>query len=362
MKRIEPQVFRTILTKWHNENPRPLPWKNSQNPYFIWLSEIILQQTRVDQGTKYYIKFTETFPTVQDLALAPDDQVMKLWEGLGYYSRARNLHLTAKYISQHYDGVFPSTYAQIRELKGIGDYTAAAIASFAYDLPHAVLDGNVYRVLSRIFGIETPIDLPAAKKEFSSLATELLDKNAPANHNQAIMDFGATWCMPKVPMCATCPMQVHCIAFKTQKVDKLPIKAKKMVKRDRYFQFIILRQAHSVWIRKRLEKDIWQDLYDFPSIETDTWMSEADFMEHDFMKKHFYQKNYALRHCSKPYKQVLTHQNIYAVFWEIDIAAYEVLLESENFIKIFEKDLENYAFPRIIDLYFMEQRTQMTLF
>jgi A/G-specific adenine glycosylase len=357
-----PQVFRDTLMAWHIANPRPLPWKTTRNPYFIWLSEIILQQTRVDQGTKYYIKFTETFPTIEALANAPDDQVMKLWEGLGYYSRARNLHLTAKYVTQQYGGHFPSAYHDIRALKGIGDYTAAAIASFAYDLPHAVLDGNVYRVLSRIFGIETPIDLPPAKKEFTALADVLLDQAQPAAHNQAIMDFGATWCTPKAPKCLQCPMQQDCIAFTTQKVDLLPIKVKKMIKKDRYFQYLIVRQATSVWIHKRLEKDIWQDLYDFPSLETETWIEETELKNHSFFNKNINHSNYNIRKISKPYKQVLTHQNIYAVFWEIDISTHENGLENENYLKIFEKNLDNFAFPRIIDLYLQEQRTQLALF
>ncbi len=362
MNIILPQVFRDALSAWHEANPRPLPWKNTQNPYFIWLSEIILQQTRVDQGTKYYIKFTETFPTIEDLANAPDDQVMKLWEGLGYYSRARNLHLTAKYVAEQYAGNFPTEYEDIRALKGIGDYTAAAIASFAYNLPHAVLDGNVYRVLSRIFGIETPIDLPAAKKEFTALANELLDKDRPAAHNQAMMDFGATWCTPKSPECLRCPIQQYCVAFLTQKVSILPIKAKKMIKRDRYFQYFIVRQAGSLWIHKRLEKDIWQDLYDFPSLETDTFIEVEDLLKTSFFNKNFTHSNYTIRKISKPYKQVLTHQNIYVNFWEIDISTSENGLENEIFLKILEKNLVNYAFPRIIDLYLQEQRTQLALF
>ena len=360
--KLESTEFSDRLQAWHKANPRVLPWKNTRNPYFIWLSEVILQQTRVDQGTKYYHAFTSTFPTVSDLANAPDDQVMKLWEGLGYYSRARNLHLTAKYIDANYAGVFPSDYAQIRELKGIGDYTAAAIASFAFDLPYAVLDGNVYRVLSRIFGIETAIDTPAAKKEFSTLATLLLNKENPAQHNQAIMDFGATCCTPKRAQCNTCHFQDICVAFTNEKIDLLPIKSKKMIKRDRYFQYLLVRQDGQTWINKRIEKDIWQDLYELPCIETEDFIEKDDLLKQDLFLKYFNHKNFTFRKISKPHKQVLTHQNIYATFWEIDLEKHETAFENSNFLKIIEKNLENYAFPRIIDLYFRTPQLQPELF
>ena len=219
--------FTKNLMAWFATNHRPMPWKGEKNPYLIWLSEIILQQTRVEQGLPYFLKFKENYPTVTDLANAPEDEVMRMWQGLGYYSRARNLHFTAKHIAYDLNGVFPKTYVEILKLKGVGTYTAAAIASFAYDLPNAVVDGNVYRVLARYFGIETPIDSTIGKKEFTKLAYELLDNKRPADYNQAIMDFGATQCKPKKPNCINCPLNQKCIGFNTQKIDTLPIKTKK---------------------------------------------------------------------------------------------------------------------------------------
>ena len=219
-----------------------MPWKGEKNPYLIWLSEIILQQTRVEQGLPYYERFRENYPTVTDLANAPEDEVMKLWEGLGYYSRARNLHATAKMIDQEMDSIFPTTHAEILKLKGVGPYTAAAIASFAYNLPHAVVDGNVYRVLSRFFGIETPIDSTSGKKEFAQLAQDLIDKKQPGNYNQAIMDFGATHCMPKKPKCSQCLLRKNCKALLNNKVTSLPIKIKKIKKQTRYFNYLVINQ------------------------------------------------------------------------------------------------------------------------
>ncbi|MCR9286527.1 MAG: A/G-specific adenine glycosylase [Bacteroidetes bacterium] len=224
------QFFTKKLMEWFSQNHRPLPWKGEKNPYYVWLSEIILQQTRVEQGLPYFEKFKSTYPTVAGLANAPEDEVMKLWEGLGYYSRARNLHFTAKYISKELGGVFPSDFEGILKLKGVGPYTAAAIASFAFDLPHAVVDGNVYRVLSRFFGIEKAIDSTEGKKEFSKLAQTLIDTKQPANYNQAIMDFGATHCKPSSPNCGKCLMSLNCFAFKNSKIESLPFKSKKKKK------------------------------------------------------------------------------------------------------------------------------------
>jgi len=232
--------FTKELLKWSRKHPRDLPWKATKNPYFIWLSEIILQQTRVEQGTPYYLKFVEHYPTVIDLANAPEDEVLKLWEGLGYYSRARNLHAAAKYIHQELEGKFPNQHQDILALKGVGVYTAAAIASFAFDLPHAVVDGNVYRVLSRYFGISTPIDSTAGKKEFAKLAQELLDNDRAAAYNQAIMDFGATHCLPKNPKCGTCPLQSNCIAVAEKAISSYPLKEKKNQEKISLFSLFII--------------------------------------------------------------------------------------------------------------------------
>ena len=259
--------FTTHLLQWASQHERHLPWKESKNPYYIWLSEIILQQTRVEQGLPYYLKFVEHYPTVFDLANATEDEVLKDWEGLGYYSRARNLHAAAKYIATELDGHFPDTYDSILKLKGVGPYTAAAIASFAFQLPYAVVDGNVYRVLSRFFGMDTPIDSTIGKKQFANLAQQLLDPTKPDVYNQAIMDFGATWCTPKQAKCNKCPLSEQCAAFQTNRVEKYPIKQKKLKKRTRYFHYLIFNYSGQTWIEKRAGKDIWQGLYQFPLIE-----------------------------------------------------------------------------------------------
>ena len=232
--------FSQKIIFWYEHNKRDLPWRNTRDPYLIWLSEIILQQTRVDQGMSYYLKFVGEFPTVKQLAKADNEKVMKLWQGLGYYSRARNLHTTAKIILLEHKGVFPKEFETILALKGVGEYTAAAIASFAYNKPYAVVDGNVYRVLSRVFDISTPIDSTQGKKEFNHLAGELLDKNKPAIYNQAIMEFGAMQCKPINPYCAVCPLNTMCLAYSKKLVAELPVKSKKTKVRDRYFNYIVL--------------------------------------------------------------------------------------------------------------------------
>ena len=366
---MKKDLFRKNLLEWFATNHRPLPWKGEKNPYLIWLSEIILQQTTVKQGLPYYERFVETYPSVKSLADASQDEVMKLWEGLGYYSRARNLHTTAKHITYNLNALFPNTYEDILKLKGIGTYTAAAIASFAFDLPHAVLDGNVYRVLSRFFGIETPIDSTQAKKIFTQLANELLDKNRPADFNQAIMDFGATHCTPSNPHCTNCLLKTDCFAFLHKKTSELPIKSKKLIKRDRFFNYLIIHQGENVFIKKRMEKDIWQNLYDFPLLETNRLIEDLPNMSdvQDFGKntdgtsRNNREGGYNLQFSKKsqPYKQVLTHQNIYAVFWEFE-ADDTFLLKDESFLKVERKKLSTFAFPKVIDVFF--NKKVLTLF
>ena len=348
------RLFRTRLFDWFATNHRPLPWKGVRDPYIIWLSEIILQQTTVQQGTPYFELFRERYPSVSNLAAAPDDDVMKLWEGLGYYSRARNLLATARYIESELNGLFPTTYEDILKLKGVGPYTAAAIASFAFGLPTAVVDGNVYRVLSRVFGIETPIDAPEARRIFTELATEILDHERPADFNQAMMDFGATHCTAANPRCAACNLQADCVAFQTGKVGILPIKLKKMVRRERFFNYLIINAGNSVFIRKRVERDIWQDLYEFPLIETDGLdkLNLVDLKSQinapfDLIKK------------SQPFAQLLTHQRIVAVFWEIKMRnelENGFVLRGHDFLKIDRSTLPNFAFPKTIDTYFQAVR------
>jgi A/G-specific adenine glycosylase len=348
--------FSKKIIYWYEHNKRELPWRNTQDAYLIWLSEIILQQTRVDQGMSYYLKFAKEFPTIKHLAKADNEKVMKLWQGLGYYSRARNLHITAKTIVQEYKGIFPKEYSQILSLKGIGEYTAAAIASFAYNKAHAVVDGNVYRVLSRVFGISTPIDSTIGKKEFNQLASELLDKKRPATYNQAIMEFGAMQCKPVNPNCADCPLNTMCLAYSKKMIDELPVKSKKTKVRNRYFNYIVLNYKGNVAINKRGKNDIWTNLYDFPNIETDKEESEEDFLKSDEWNIFIKNTAFHVKSISKTYKHILSHQKIQARFWEIDCKVpFEKLLPATSII-IKEKTIQKYAVPRLIEIYLQAKR------
>ncbi|MEN9611138.1 MAG: hypothetical protein RLZZ628_1952 [Bacteroidota bacterium] len=268
--------FTETLLAWHHAHPRPMPWSSEKDPYRIWLSEMILQQTRVKQGTSYYLALTEAFPAIQDLANAPEEKILRLWQGLGYYRRVRQIHAAAKYIAFKLNGCFPTNYETLLQLEGVGNYTAAAIASFAFDLPHAVLDGNVYRVLSRFCGIETPIDDPNAPALFSKLAHRLLDKTQPAVYNQAIMNFGALQCVPKSPVCEACPLKTYCFAFQQEQVTYFPVSSKKTTKNTRFFNYLFVKAGENVWLHQRIEKDIWQNLYELPLIETPIDMETAD--------------------------------------------------------------------------------------
>jgi len=349
------EPFSNKIITWYIKNKRDLPWRNTKNPYFIWLSEIILQQTRVDQGMNYYLSFVKEFPTVAHLAKADNEKVMKLWQGLGYYSRARNLHATAQFIVEHQKEVFPSEYSEILKLKGIGEYTAAAIASFAYNKPHAVVDGNVYRVLARVFGIETPIDSTIGKKEFAALAMELLDKKNPALHNQAIMEFGALHCKPVNPNCADCPLQAMCIAYEKKSVAELPIKSKKTKVRKRYFNYIVLSYKNQTIINKRESKDIWTNLYDFPLFETATELSETAFIQSKDWKAFIKKTPYHIVKVSKPFKHLLSHQQITARFWEIECKKPLKEIAHKGALIIQEKDIHKYAIPRLIDNYLLQK-------
>lgn len=348
--------------EWFAQNHRPLPWKGEKNPYYVWLSEIILQQTRVEQGLPYFEKFKEKYPIVQDLANAHEDEIMKLWEGLGYYSRARNLHFTAKYIVNELEGVFPSDFEGILNLKGVGPYTAAAIASFAFDLPHAVVDGNVYRVLSRFFGIQTAIDSTEGKKEFSRLAQELIDMEQPANYNQAIMDFGATHCKPVNPHCENCLMKSKCIAFQRNKIQDYPYKSKKIKKRTRFFNYLVITEEENTFIRKREKKDIWQNLYEFPLLESTNIVENVDnLVEYVESVDNFKFPRFSILKISKPFKQNLTHQKIIARFWEIELENGSNL-DEEKYLKIERKNLFKFAFPKVIDLYLKDKSLTLELF
>lgn len=311
------KFFRTQLLSWHQGITRNLPWKDTHDPFKIWISEIILQQTRVDQGRDYYLRFIERFPTIQSLAIASEDEVLALWKGLGYYARARNLHAAAKELVVQHDAVFPKTYKEILKLKGIGPYTAAAIASFAFDEAHAVVDGNVYRVLSRFFGIDLPIDTTEGKKYFVQLADDCLAKEAPSAYNQAIMDFGAVQCTPVNPDCQICPMASDCTAFQNDTVADLPVKSKKINVRHRYFHFLFMRKADLICVVRRNEKDIWQGLYQLPLVESaGPIKSESVLKLISRQLANASELNATIKKVATK-KQRLSHQMIHAEFYEL---------------------------------------------
>lgn len=307
--------FSKILIAWYLQNRRALPWRETANPYAIWLSEVILQQTRVAQGTPYFLAFIEAFPTVHDLAAAPEEQVLRLWQGLGYYSRARNLHAAAKHIALDRDGNFPPDYAGLLQLKGVGDYTAAAIASIAYGENVPVVDGNVYRVLARYFGIETDISSSRAKKEFTAVAAAHLPAGRASLYNQAMMEFGALQCVPKNPDCAICPLNEGCVAFNTGKVNSLPVKLKKTKVSARYFNYIVVKDiAGNVAVEKRSEKGIWHNLYQFPLIETETQAGEDEVVA---LIAERFEGNAVLAADTIIHK--LSHQHLSIRFWLVEL-------------------------------------------
>ncbi|WP_255478211.1 A/G-specific adenine glycosylase [Rhizosphaericola mali] len=321
-----------------------MPWKGAKDPYKIWLSEIILQQTRVAQGLPYYEKFIQNFPTIFDLANAEDQFVFKLWEGLGYYNRCRNLLFTARYIVENYDGIFPKNYEQIIELKGIGPYTAAAIASFAFQLPYAVLDGNVYRVLSRYFGIETPSDSPEGEKIFAKLAQDNLDKKKPGVYNQAIMDFGATICLPAIPKCNQCILSKDCTALALGLINKLPIKEKILKKKTRYFTWFVFRVNDQIFIQQRRAKDIWENLYEFFLVESEGKPNWENKSVNEWLENQFKQHPKELE-ISPVLSQQLTHQKIFAQFIQISLDRMPVQLPKANWLNI--KNLTHFGFPKL---------------
>ena len=354
MKKVEQlelkSKFASLLLKWNKEkNDRQMPWKGEKDPYKIWLSEIILQQTRVEQGLSYYNTFIETFPDVNKLAKAPDAKVFKLWEGLGYYTRCRNLLATARYISNERNGVFPDSYETIKELKGIGPYTAAAISSFAFNLPHAVVDGNVFRVLARVFGIATPTDTTKGKKMFTALAEELLDKKKPGLYNQAIMDFGATVCKPAAPLCGDCVFKKRCVAFNNHMIAKLPVKEKKITIKQRWFYYLVMEYKNEVAIVQRTGKDIWKDLYEFPLIEATKEMSEKNIIKQLNLKEWLAITDYIVTSISPLFKQQLSHQLITGRFITIKLKR-KVKLQAD-FQWVTKEKLKSFAFPQFINQY-----------
>ncbi len=336
--------FSNKLISWYLQNKRELPWRNTVNPYRIWLSEIMLQQTRVLQGLPYYLKFTEAYPKVEDLANAPEDEVLKLWQGLGYYSRARNLHATAKKVSEEMNGVFPKNYKDLLKLKGVGDYTASAIASISFNQPDAVVDGNVYRVLSRFFGISTPINTSAGQKEFKKLAQELIDRKQPGTFNQAIMEFGARYCVPQKPDCENCIFNDSCVAFQQKKVAELPIKIKAKPVKKRYFNYlVILAENERTILKQRTGKGIWQKLYEFPLIETSEEMNLSSLQKLQQFKN--FSKNLTIESISlfneKQLIHKLSHQHLHTRFWIIETSG-----ETETNTSVSE--IASYAVPVLI--------------
>jgi A/G-specific adenine glycosylase len=338
--------FKTEIIDWYTVHKRDLPWRKTKDPYQIWMSEIIFQQTRIDQGMAYFLKFIDHYPTIFDLAKASEDEVLKDWQGLGYYSRARNLHFTAKHVVSELDGVFPTAYEDILQLKGIGEYTASAIASFCYGAPHAVVDGNVYRVLSRVFGISTPIDSTIGKKEFKLLANELLSKKDPAIYNQSIMEFGALQCKPVSPDCTICPLNNACIALATAKIKSLPVKEKKIKQRKRFFDYFLIIDNDQVVVNQRREKDIWQHLYDFPLIENNKQQSSEQIID---QLKDKLGVPFTVKSESGLIKHILSHQILTVRFWQIAAPHSFILNENEQVVNL--ENIQELAFPKVVENY-----------
>jgi A/G-specific adenine glycosylase len=335
------------IYRWYLTNKRDLPWRNTTDPYKIWISEIILQQTRVAQGTNYYNRFIEQFPTVFDLANATEDTVMKLWQGLGYYTRARNLHFTAKHLVNHYNGIFPKDFENILSLKGIGSYTAAAIASIAFDLPHAAVDGNIYRVICRYFGISTPIDTEMGKIEIQKIASDLIPHTNSGFHNQAFMEFGALQCIPKSPGCNCCPLINSCYAANHNLVDQLPVKSKKVKQTVRYFYYFFIESTDSIIFEKRINKDIWKNLYQFPLIESEKELSDLEVFDLEIPFLNNEKAN--IKSVSATIKHILTHQTIYARFIHIESESSDY--NQSNLIRVNKKDIYKFAVPKLLEKY-----------
>lgn len=331
------------LLSWYADNKRELPWRDHPDAYAVWISEIILQQTRVAHGLDYFCRFMARFPRVEDLAAADEDEVLKLWQGLGYYSRARNLHAAARAIATR--GSFPGTYEEIRALRGVGDYTAAAIASIAFGLPYAVVDGNVYRVLSRHFGIDTPIDSTAGRKEFRELAQALLDKRRPGLYNQALMDFGAMQCTPQAPRCLCCPMADSCAALQQGRVDSLPVKARRAAVRHRYFAYICIRSAGHIFLHRRPAGDIWQGLYEPFLVEFDHAPAEEEVYAHEAVGA-VLPAGTPLVPVAKGLSHVLTHRHLHADFYVAEVPAGVVV---PGYMPVAEASLADYAVPRLVE-------------
>jgi len=342
--------FSNLLIIWYLQNKRNLPWRKTVNPYYIWLSEIILQQTRVDQGMAYYLRFVEKFPTVKDLAFASEEQVLKLWQGLGYYSRARNLHFSANYIVHERQGKFPTTYNELIKLKGVGDYTASAIASICFNENTAVVDGNVYRVLARYFGIKTPINTTEGIKEFKKIAQELIDVKKPGTHNQAVMEFGARLCKPQNPDCSICVLNNSCVALSKNQIKELPVKLNITTIKKRYFNYLVIQTEDNMTKMEKRKKGVWKNLYEFPLIETENNIDELQLISHEKFTNLFEELHVTIKlFNNENVIHKLTHQHIYTKFWIIKtsisinishpwetVKEYPVSTLIDNFLKLYK--------------------------
>ena len=340
--------FKGILIEWFSINKRDLPWRNTADPYLIWVAEVILQQTRVAQGIGYYQMFIGEFPTIYDLAQASEDSVLKVWQGLGYYTRARNLHSSAQHIVSQRQGVIPSTYRELLTIKGLGHYSAGAIASFAFGEPVPAMDGNVYRVIARVFGLFASPYTAAGRSEFHSLLMELMDKQNPHTFNQALLDFGALQCLPKGPKCVECPLAGYCYALRNNLIHALPIKSKRIVPRNRYFTYIIIRYNQGTFISKRQGQDIWHSLYEFPLIESPEPLSLGEVQRHTRWKELLGREKVEVLHFSQPVKHQLSHQTLHAQFLIVRIRKPTALLLGE-YLFIPATSVSQYSVPRLID-------------
>ena len=342
-----------FLLQWYSQNKRSLPWRETRDPYKIWLSEVILQQTRVAQGTGYYHRFLVAFPDVRSLAEADEQDVLKLWQGLGYYSRARNMHHTAKEVVEKHNGIFPDSSAGLKKLKGIGDYTAAAIASICFDEPTAVLDGNVARVISRLYAINEPVDTNIGRKIITDLANSLLDTNHPGTFNQAVMELGALVCTPKSPSCNTCPLSFACEALKNKKIENFPVKTPKKTPTLRHLNYLVIsfmkNNEEFILMRKRTGNDIWKNMYDFPCIETENASDTADVLESCVKSGLFDGFPFVVKHVSDEYFHQLSHRRLLARFIRIEMQGMPMLHDDITFVK--EDQIAELPLPRLIDRY-----------
>jgi A/G-specific adenine glycosylase len=339
-----------ILTSWYQKHRRSLPWRDTNDPYRVWVSEVILQQTRVNQGIEYYYRFLERFPEVCILADAPLDEVLKLWQGLGYYTRARNLHKAAHKVCYDHQGQFPRTYEGLIQLPGIGEYTASAVASFCFNEPVAVVDGNVARVLSRLEGIDLPVNSSRGKKELAKLAQSIISRKDPAAHNQAIMEFGSLQCTPRQPDCPECPLKDRCAAYQGGMVNQLPVKQRKQKKRRRHFYYLDIEHQGDIFLHKRKENDIWNSLYQFPLIETHQPLEIPELAHTEQWQKLFSGLTPEINGVSEPYRHVLSHQKIEARFIRVKLHTTNPQLE-KHYLRVDPQKLQNVAVPRLIDKY-----------